>query len=137
MPQRWFEMNAVGVLAATMAPLMPRVIRAKDAPGYLGMDRNRFAREVRPYVIAIPIGTQGKGYDRLDLDNWLEDYKRRNGQPGALWEMKGEEQWENECQDFTAARISRGAHGTSIRSSTDNAFAKAVEQATKRKRKGT
>lgn len=122
---------------ARLAPILPRVIRAKDAPRYLGMDRNRFAREVRPYLISIPIGKQGKGYDRLDLDSWFEQYKKRNGQPGALLKLEGEEQWENECQGFTGARTNRVAHGTLTKSSTDNAFAKAVEQATKKKRKGT
>jgi hypothetical protein len=101
------------------------------------MDRNRFSREVRPYLIAIPIGTQAKGYDRLDLDKWFEQYKQRNGQPGALLKMEGEEQWENECQGFTAVPTNRAVRGTLTKSSTDNAFAKAVEQATKRKRKGS
>jgi hypothetical protein len=113
----------------------PRVIRAKDAASYLGMDRNRFNREVKPCVIAIPIGAQGVAYDRFDLDVWWEDYKRRNGQPGALCK-KGEAQWENECQVSTAGQISRAVCGTSTKSSTVNAFAKAVERATKKKRKG-
>jgi hypothetical protein len=47
------------------------------------MDRNRFNTEVRPYVTEIPIGKQGKGYDRLELDVWFEDYKSRNGRPGT------------------------------------------------------
>ena len=63
--------------------LQPRVVRFKDAPGYLGMDRNRFNAEVRPYVTEIPIGKQGKGYDRLEPDVWFEDYKSRNGRPGT------------------------------------------------------
>ena len=32
-------------------------MRLRDAPGYLGMDRNRFNAEVRPHLIEIPIGT--------------------------------------------------------------------------------
>ena len=28
--------------------IQPRLIRLRDAPAYLGMDRNRFNREVRP-----------------------------------------------------------------------------------------
>ena len=39
--------------------LMPRFIRMRDAPSYLGMDKNRFNRDVRPMLAAIPIGTQG------------------------------------------------------------------------------
>jgi hypothetical protein len=33
---------------ATLAPFQPRFIRLRDAPCYLGMDKNRFNREVRP-----------------------------------------------------------------------------------------
>jgi predicted DNA-binding transcriptional regulator AlpA len=32
------------------------------------MNRNRFNAEVRPHLIEIPIGKQGIGFDRLDLD---------------------------------------------------------------------
>jgi hypothetical protein len=107
-----------------------------DAHGYLGMDRNRFNREVKPLLVAVPIGVQGVGYDRIDLDAWWEEYKRRNGQPGALLKLKGEAQWENECQVSTAGRTSQAVCGTSTKSSTVNAFAKAVARATKKKRTG-
>jgi hypothetical protein len=116
---------------------LPRVIRAGEAHVYLVMDRNRFCKEVKPNLIAVPIGTQGISYDRLDLDEWWEEYKSSNGQPGALLKLKGEAQWENECQDFTVGRISQAVCGTSTKSSTANAFAKAVERATKKKRKGS
>jgi len=36
-------------------PLAPRFIRLRDAPHYLGMDKNRFNREVRPQLTTIPI----------------------------------------------------------------------------------
>ena len=62
-----------------MIMLLPRLIRLRDAPSYLGMDRNRFNQEVRPTLIAIPIGKQGIAFDRLDLDAWVEHYKHRNG----------------------------------------------------------
>ena len=45
------------------------------------MDRNRFNAEVRPYLTEVPIGKQGIGFDRLELDAWAEDYKSRNGRP--------------------------------------------------------
>jgi hypothetical protein len=79
---------------ATLAPFRPRFIRLRDAPIYLGMDKNRFNREVRPLLSAIPIGTQGVAFDRLDLDTWADNYKSRNGHPaaqperGKLWETK-------------------------------------------------
>jgi hypothetical protein len=47
--------------------ILPRFIRFRDAPGYLGMDKDRFNAEVRPYLIEIPIGKQGVAFDRLDL----------------------------------------------------------------------
>jgi len=73
--------------------LTPRLIRFRDAPHYLGMDRNRFNTEVRPYLTEIPIGTQGIAFDRLDLDAWVDQYKSRNGRPGQrqgdqLWDAK-------------------------------------------------
>ena len=58
---------------------LPRLVRLRDAPSYLGMDRNRFNREVRPYLTRIPIGQQGLAFDRLELDAWVEDYISRNG----------------------------------------------------------
>jgi hypothetical protein len=62
--------------------IVPRIIRFRDAPAYLGMDRARFNAEVRPYLTEIPIGKQGIGFDRLDLDAWADEYKARNGRPG-------------------------------------------------------
>ena len=56
--------------------LRPRVIRFRDAPRYVGMDRNLFNAEVRPYLTEIPIGKQGVGFDRLELDAWLDEYSR-------------------------------------------------------------
>ena len=64
-------------------PVLPRFIRLRDGPFYLGMDRNRFNAEVRPSLTEIPIGKQGVAFDRLDLDAWADDYKRRNGRPGS------------------------------------------------------
>jgi hypothetical protein len=43
------------------------------------MDRNRFNAEVRPYLTEVPIGKQGIGFDRLELDAWLDDYVFRRG----------------------------------------------------------
>ena len=43
----------------TIPVILPRFIRLRDAPAYLGMDRHRFNSEVRPQLIEIPIGDQG------------------------------------------------------------------------------
>ena len=66
---------------SAFAALLPRLVRFRDAPGYLGMDRNRFNSEVRPLITRIPIGRQGIAFDRLELDAWVEDYISRNGRP--------------------------------------------------------
>jgi len=61
--------------------LLPIIIRFRDAPHYLGMDKNRFNDEVRPYLIEIPIGKQGIAFHRLELDRWAAQYMARNGRP--------------------------------------------------------
>src|SRR3990167_2865158 len=63
----------------------PLVIRLKDAPAYLGMDKNRFKREVRPHlkVYRLPgAKTRAKGIDRLDLDAWWAEHKARSERSG-------------------------------------------------------
>ena len=64
--------------------LLPRLIRMKDAPRYVGMDRHRFNEDVRPYLTEIPMGTQGIAFDRLEIDAWVEDYIKRNGRRPKL-----------------------------------------------------
>ena len=63
--------------------LLPRLIRLRDAPYFFGMDKNRFNREVRPFLTEIQIGTQGRAFDRLEMEAAAEDYKTRNGRPAA------------------------------------------------------
>lgn len=55
-------------------PVLPRILRAYQAPGYLGMCRDVFNRTVRPYVREFPIGKQGIGFDRIELDEWADAY---------------------------------------------------------------
>ncbi len=74
-----------------LVTLLPRLIRLRDAPAYLGMDRNRFNAEVRPLLTEIPIGKQGVAFDRLELEAWVDEYKSRNGRPGRL---RGERLWD-------------------------------------------
>ena len=113
------------------APLLPRLVRFRDAPFYLGMDRNRFNAEVRPQLTEIPIGTQGIAFDRLELDAWVEQYKQRNGRPA---QRKGELTWdERECPVSSTGMVS----GTSTNASEVAAFAKALANATSRKRRNT
>jgi hypothetical protein len=109
--------------------LQPRIVRFRDAPAYLGMDRNRFNSEVRPQLTEIPIGIQGIGFDRLELDAWLDEYKSRNGRPGR---SKGVKSWD--ASEFPASS-SGPASGMSTNASVGGEFAKAVEQLTSKKRK--
>lgn len=45
--------------ARATAALLPRLIRLRDAPFYLGMDRNRFNSEVRRQITNIPHRSTG------------------------------------------------------------------------------
>ncbi len=59
--------------------IFPRIIRLRDAPSYLGMDKNRFNAEVRPQLRERRMGKQGVAFDRIDLDAWADQYFDRNG----------------------------------------------------------
>lgn len=110
--------------------IAPRIIRFRNAPRYLGMDRNRFNAEVRPFLTEVPIGKQGVGFDRLELDAWFEDYKFRNGRPAR----KGAITWD--ANEYPAS--SRGADsGISTNASAGGEFARALEQLTFKKRSDT
>lgn len=78
--------------------LLPRLIRLRSAPFYLGMDKNRFNHEVRPYLSEIPIGKQGIAYCRLELDAWVDQHIRRNGRPAAK-----EATWDDQHKDVNIA----------------------------------
>ena len=110
--------------------LQPRVVRFRNAPAYLGMDRNRFNAEVRPFLTEVPIGTQGIGFDRLELDAWFVDYKSRNGRPA----QKGEHSWD--ANEYPAS-FSGPESGTSTNASSGGEFAKALAQLASKKRSDT
>ena len=95
------------------------------------MDRNRFNREVRPYLTQIPIGLQGVAFDRLELDDWADDHIRRNGRPGRL---EGERLWDRRER---RASLPVMASGTSRKGSVAGEFERAVEQVTASKRNST
>jgi hypothetical protein len=114
-----------------MACLIPRLIRLRDVPFYLGMDKNRFNAEVRPHLVEIRIGKQGIAFDRLDLDAWVDQYKSCNGRPS---QPKGERLWDaKERQGSSYAGVS----GTSTKLSSDKELSRLLEQATLKKRKPT
>ena len=107
--------------------IAPRIIRFRDAPRYLGMDRNRFNAEVRPHITEVPIGKQGVGFDRLELDAWFEDYKSRNGRPAR----KGANTWD--AREYPASLSAPGS-GTSTSALADGEFAKALALIASKKR---
>lgn len=62
--------------------------RKREVHKYLGMDRNRFDKEVRPYLTEIRIGIQGIAFYKVELDRWAAQYYLRNGRPPrkeGLW----------------------------------------------------
>jgi hypothetical protein len=88
---------------------LPRLIRLRDAPEYLGMDRNRFNTEVRSGLTEIPIGLQGVAFDRLDLDAWVDQYKTRNGRRPKAKKLEDDTCLNvTECRDF----VSKAESGT-------------------------
>ena len=110
---------------------LPRIIRFRDAPRYLGMDRNRFNLEVRPSLTEIPIGKQGIGFDRLELDAWVDEYVARNGRPAR---QKGVTAWD--ANEYQASPSGAGS-GTSTRAFSGGEFAKALAQLSSKKQNGT
>jgi hypothetical protein len=104
----------------------PRVIRHKDAPTYLGVNINYFDRNIRPDLPEIQFGPQMIGYDKIDLDRWLDDYKARNGWPGKGKEAKKPcRQKSKEFQVLSCV----GKPGGSTRNLEAKEFAKAVKRA--------
>ena len=113
------------------AGLLPRLVRFRDAPRYLGMDRNRFNKEVRPLLTIIPIGRQGIAFDRLELDAWVDEYISRNGRPGRL---QGERLWDVEKRPDSSRER---AFGTSTKGSKGKEFARALDRLASQKQRGS
>lgn len=108
--------------------MLCRLYRLRDAPRYLGIDRNRFNADVRPYLTEIPIGNQGIAFDRLELDAWADQYKAVRGRPPE----KEASCLEEKCQGSSNVVTS----GTLISKSKDTGdFEKAVERLALRKQK--
>ncbi len=111
--------------------ILPRLIRLRDVPHYLGMDPNRFNAEVRPYLIEIPIGKQGIAFDRIDLDAWVDEYKSRNGRPCKT--ARGGKPWDAKQQQVLLKGV---AYGTSKKELEEKEFEKVRAQVISQKRKG-
>jgi hypothetical protein len=113
--------------------ILPRLIRLRDAPAYLGMDRHRFNDEVRSTLIEIPIGNQGIAFDRLDLDAWVDDYIHRSGRP-AVTRQRSLEQWDEKNRRVSSKE---GNIGISTKRCLDAEFEKALVRAVSKKQKST
>ena len=100
---------------------LPRILRLRDVPAYLGMDRNRFNAEVRPSLTEIPIGEQGIAFDRFELDAWIDEYISQYGRQAH---SNGASQWQGRKRQ---ASSNVPASGTSTSESAEGEFAKALE----------
>ena len=110
--------------------MLRRYYRLRDAPTYLGMDRNRFNSDVRPYLTEIPIGSQGLAFDRLELDAWADHYRAVRGRPPEKEDLCLEEK----CPASPIVVVS----GTLISESKDSGdFQKAAERLISRRRNGS
>ncbi|OQW79306.1 MAG: hypothetical protein BVN35_02065 [Proteobacteria bacterium ST_bin11] len=98
--------------------ILPKLIRQRDAPAYLGMSEPIFNEMVRPYVTEISMG-RSVFYDRLDLDAWADKFKAANGKPGKPME---ELSWQNQ----PPALERKATSGTSTKPSRASNFAKAL-----------
>jgi hypothetical protein len=108
-------------------PFTARVIRLKDAPRYLGMDIKVFNTQVRPFLTEFPIGIQGVGFDRVDLDEWLSDHKWRNGRPGKS--QKGGKVWlEKPLRGLLNEEVPGTSKNQSVGSALDRALERALSQ---------
>jgi len=101
--------------------IAPRLLRMRDAPAYLGMDKNRFNSEVRPFLTEIPLGKQAIAFDRLEIDAWVDHYIDCYGRPG---QPIGGMTWDKEKH---RALSKERASGTSTNASAGGAFARALE----------
>jgi predicted DNA-binding transcriptional regulator AlpA len=112
-----------------------RFIRLKAAPIYLGMDKNLFNRTVRPFLTQIPIGRRGIAFDRLELDQWADQYRACNGRPAL--KMEGQVWRREECQGSKgASKPMVRTSGISTNASEDlGAFQAALARAIGRKPK--
>jgi len=129
---------------------LPRFLRLRDAPRYVGMDRNRFNAEVRPHLIEIPIGKQGVAFDRRELDAWADRYKAERGRHAIDKRASGDEHIRCSERPVQKGRMKKWgvtrvqvsteetASGTSTKGSRDTvAFAQALALVTRRKQSAT
>jgi len=112
------------------APLLPRLIRLRDAPHYLGMQRHSFNALVRPYVVEIPIGQTGIAFDRLDLEAWVDHYKKCSDRSATSNTHRRLDVWDEKERRASTNVV---GSGTLTKRFSDADFAKALALATSKK----
>ena len=127
---------------------LQKVVATGKAPSYLGVSRNTFNRHVRPHLRVIEIGPQGKAFDRLELDAWVELHLEQEGIDRA--QPQGEDGLGNsgcahgngDHQPWRKTQSQGSSSGAMSGTSTSRskgmaAFAKALERATAKRHKPT
>jgi predicted DNA-binding transcriptional regulator AlpA len=129
--------------AAQVSAPPPRFIRFKHAYGYLGMCRDEFNKSVRPNVREFPIGAQGVAFDRIELDEWADNWiasksvekaaNQDNNRPRSE-RQQGINPWREKQSRGSTKKVESGK---SIKSSGASAFEKARELVTGKKLSST
>jgi len=101
----------------------PRLLRLRDAPRYLGMDRHRFNIDVRSYVTEIKIGNHGVAFDTLELDAWVDNYKQHHSRPPATQRL---DIWPTNKHSKPTSKVNVTT-STARQESIDEAYAKALQ----------
>lgn len=111
-----------------MPEFAPRILRPNDAAYYCGMGRTLFERIIRPVVPTIRLGDIGIGYDRIDLDAAIDDYKARNTGPCPP-SPEQQHTWQKNEQSKDSHSTRKRAKAESSKQSRDSEkFADALRQ---------
>lgn len=66
-------------------------MNSTEAAEHLGVNKNFFRAEVAPYLNTYPVGQRMK-FDRLEIEQFWEDYKARNVRPALIGDKLCENQ---------------------------------------------
>ena len=117
-----------------LLPFTPRIIRAKDAHAYLGMDKATFKREIRPYLTVIKLTeNKSRGYERTEIDIAFDEFKATRSVAPKKLLAEENVTWQKKRQG-SGSTIKANA-GLSTKLSMDNAFTNALNMEKMRKQK--
>ena len=73
---------------AKTLPILPRILRRELAAIYLSISPTMFDNEVKAGRLPAPFVVAGtvKGWDRHDLDQWIDQRKAEQGAPMEAWD---------------------------------------------------